>query len=118
MSDYRVVYHGRLVPGFARDEVIANLTTLFELSESSADSLLANPPQILCAELSVEQANELLEQLAYAGLMTRLERPGVLPVERRQHRRRYLLDRRKRTRGGILPERRSGRERRQGRRIT
>lgn len=122
---YRLVFHGKFLPGLDAAEVAANLAALFKVPLARVEQLLATQPAVIKQDVSVEQGNRYLEVLAEAGLITRLEpvtEPGAEPlppgawdgVERRSGTdRRHEADRRARERSGaIQPDRRRARGRR------
>lgn len=122
---YRLVFRGKLLPGMGRDDVIANLAELFQVSPERAQALLAVVPAVIKHDIDVDAGNRYLEALANAGLITHLE-PATdadgqpLPmgwdgVERRQgpRERRTGVDRRGGNRdAAIRPDRRQNRGRR------
>ena len=122
---YRLVFHGKYLPGLNPADVSANLAELFKVPLARVEQLLATQPAVIKQDVSVEQGNRYLEVLAEAGLITHLEpvtEPGVEPlpagawdgVERRSGiDRRKEADRRAQERGGsIQPDRRRTRGRR------
>jgi hypothetical protein len=77
---YRLVFRGKYIPGFSRDEVTANLAELFRVPPARVEELLASLPAVIKHEVSIEQGNRYLDVLAEAGLLTHLE-PVTAPGE-------------------------------------
>ena len=70
---YRLVFRGKYIPGFSRDEVTANLAGIFNVPAERVEQLLASLPAVIKQDVGVEQGNRYLEALAEAGLLTHLE---------------------------------------------
>jgi hypothetical protein len=120
---YRLVFRGKYLPGIDPVEVAANLASLFRVSVSRVDELLARQPAIIKHDVGLDEGNRYLESLAEAGLITHLESlheaNDLLSnnwngVERRLGSRRQPgRDRREQRRvGAIQPDRRTGDDRR------
>ena len=67
---YRLVFHGKYLPGLNPADVSANLAELFKVPLARVEQLLATQPAVIKQDVSVEQGNRYLEVLAEAGLIT------------------------------------------------
>ena len=66
---YQIVFRGKILGGFDRDQVRANLSRLFKIDESRVDMLLDAPKTVLKAGLGKDAASRYQEALRQAGIM-------------------------------------------------
>lgn len=71
-STFQIVFRGKLLAGFERDQVRANLAQLFKSDPARIDALLDAPKTVLKAGLPREAANRYQEVLRQAGIMVAL----------------------------------------------
>lgn len=66
---FQIVFRGKILGGFDRNQVRANLSRLFKIDESRADALLDAPKTVLKTGLGKDAAARYQEALRQAGIM-------------------------------------------------
>ncbi len=69
---YQIVFRGKLLTGFDRNQVRANLAQLFKSDPARIDALLDAPKTVLKAGLTRDAATRYQEALRQAGIMVAL----------------------------------------------
>ena len=69
---YQIVFRGKLLTGFDRNQVRANLARLFKSDPSRIDALLDAPKTVLKSALTRDAATRYQEVLRQAGIMVAL----------------------------------------------
>lgn len=66
---FQIVFRGKILGGFDRDQVRANLSRLFKIDSSRVDALLDAPKTVLKTGLGKDAAARYQEALRQAGIM-------------------------------------------------
>lgn len=66
---FQIVFRGKILGGFDRDQVRANLSRLFKIDASRVDALLDAPKTVLKTGLGKDAASRYQEALRQAGIM-------------------------------------------------
>jgi len=76
-TQYKVVFTGRLLPGFDRDDVVTNLTTKTNLDRERAEKLVSSEKQVMLKKgLDRENAEKFRDHFQKTGLQIRIIEPG------------------------------------------
>ena len=118
-ESYQIVFTGELVNGHDSDAVKSRLAEMFKLDPESIDRIFCGKPVVVKRSLDPEAALVYLNAFTRAGAVARMEfmpaaRAESSIAERRKGERRGTSDRRNRLRDeSLMPDRRSGEDRRQ-----
>ena len=66
---YQIVFRGKILGGFDREQVRANLSRLFKIDPARVDAMLDAPKTVLKTGLGKEAASRYQEALRQAGIM-------------------------------------------------
>lgn len=81
-ATYQIVFRGKILSGYTRDQVRANLAQLFKLDPTRVDALLDSPKTVLKAGIGKDAAARYQEALRQAGIMVAVmaEGPPAAPA--------------------------------------
>ncbi len=77
---HQIVFRGKILSGYTREEVRARLAALFRTDERRIDALLDAPKTVLKTGLSKDAAARYQEALRQAGIMVAVIAEGASPL--------------------------------------